>query len=109
MSPVSEHVERNGMFDFEWDQAKAATNLRKHKVDFELAATVILDRLAKSVLDEDHGAFEERWITMGHARNGRLLVVSHTWSETADGRISVRLISARPANRNERRQYESEE
>ena len=97
------------MFEFDWDPAKTASNLRKHKVGFELAATVFLDRLATSVLDENQGAFEERWITMGVAQDGRLLVVSHTSSEYDDNRTFVRIISARPATRKEQRQFESSE
>ena len=96
------------MYVFEWDRAKAAINLRKHKVSFELAATVFLDRFATSIPDADHSAFEERWITMGYARDGRLLVVSHTWTESG-GEAGVRIISARPATRNEWHQYESGE
>ena len=95
------------MVEFEWDPAKAASNLRKHKVSLKLAATVFMDRLAKSLLDEDQGAFEERWITMGVSQDGRLLVVSHTFAEDDDGETLVRIISARRAASNERRQYES--
>ena len=97
------------MFEFEWDPAKAASNLRKHKVGFELAATVFQDPLMQSILDEDHGGFEQRWITMGRARDGRLLVVSHTDARAEGDKISVRLISARPATRSEQRQFESGE
>ena len=97
------------MFEFEWDPAKAASNLRKHKVGFVLAATIFRDPLMQSILDEDHSEFEQRWITMGHARDGRLLVVSHTDARTEGDKISVRLISARPATRNEQRQFESGE
>lgn len=93
---------------FDWDPAKAASNLRKHKVSFEVAAAVIMDPLSKSIPDDDHSQFEERWITMGIARNGQLLVVSHTYFETG-GEPYVRLISARAATRRERRQYESDE
>ncbi len=92
---------------FEWDPAKAASNLRKHKVSFYDAATVFLDPLSQSVPDEGHNQYEERWITMGVARDGRLLVVSHTYIGTADHNISGRLISARTATPGERRQYES--
>lgn len=95
------------MVEFEWDPAKFAKNLRKHKVDFEHASEVLQDPLAISIRDQDHGASEERWITMGHTQNNRLLVVSHTWTETDDGRIEARLISARPATSGERREYES--
>ena len=97
------------MFEFEWDPAKAASNLRKHKVGFELAATVFRDPLMQSILDEDHSEFEQRWITMGRARDGRLLVVSHTDPRAEGDKTSVRLISARLATRNEQRQFESGE
>lgn len=95
------------MFEFEWDSTKSASNLRKHEISFELAATVFQDPLSTSILDHDHGASEERWITMGYTRNSRLLVVSHTWTQDPGGRVLIRLISARPATRNERREYES--
>lgn len=94
------------MYEFEWDPAKAASNRRKHNVGFELAATVFLDRFARSVLDEDHSEFEEQWITVGHANDGRVLVVCHTWARTNVVAL-VRIISAHPATRNERRQYQS--
>lgn len=97
------------MFAFDWDPAKAASNLRKHKVSFESAATVFQDPLMKSISDVDHSEFEERWITMGWAQDRRMLVVSHTFVQTDDGETSVRIISARIANRNERRQFETGE
>jgi len=92
------------MFQFDWDPAKAASNLRKHKVDFTLAATVFADRLATSIADDASFVFEERWITIGEARNGQLLVVCHTFSED-DAGMYVRIISARPATRKEQQQY----
>lgn len=92
---------------FDWDPAKAASNLRKHSVSFELAAAVLLDPLSKSIPDDDHSQFEERWVTMGYARDGRLLVVCHTDAEFDDEKTTVRIISARVATQNERRQYES--
>ena len=95
------------MFEFEWDPAKAASNLRKHDVSFELAATVFRDPLARSIPDEDHGAFEERWITIGQARGSKLLVVSHTDFRNEDDKMSVRIISARLVTPDERRQFES--
>ena len=97
------------MFEFEWDPAKAASNRRKHGIEFEDAATVFLDPLFRSIPDEDRVAFEERWTTMGYTSGGRLLVVSHTYSEAEGGTTSVRIVSARPAAPNERRQYESGE
>ena len=93
------------MFEFDWDPAKAASNLRKHQVSFELAATVFSDCLASTIPDENHSGFEERWITMGESQDGQLLVVSHTAAEDDDNRILVRIISARPATPRERRQF----
>ena len=95
------------MFGFDWDPAKAASNLRKHGIGFELAATVFRDPLGKSIPDENHGVFEERWVTMGQARNGQLLVVSHTYRHVSDDKTTIRIISARTATRGERRQFES--
>ena len=67
---------------------------------------VFHDPLALSRLDEEHGEAEERWLTLGRAALGRLLVVVHTWVERDEDRVSVRIISARPASRRETRQYE---
>ena len=83
----------------EWDPDKAAENLRKHQVDFADATTVLEDEAALTVLDDDPD--EERSVTLGMDALGRLLVVVYTWRGE-----EVRLISARKANRSERRQYE---
>lgn len=95
--------------EFDWNPAKAASNFRKHTISFELAATVFNDPLMLTIADRGHSEFEERWLSMGYGQDGRLLVVSHTCSEIGDSRISVRIISARRASRNERDQYESHE
>ena len=97
------------MFEFEWDPAKAASNLRKHEVSFEIAATVFKDPFMQSIPDEYHSNVEERWITMGLACNDQLLVVSHTYTEMDGDKTLVRIISARTSNPNERRQFESGE
>lgn len=49
---------------------------------------------------------EERWLTLGQASNGSLVVVVHTFREVDTRKITVRIISARPATKHERRQYE---
>lgn len=90
-----------------WDPVKERRNLGKHGVTFALAATVLEDPLALSVPDEDHSATEERWLTLGQAANGTLLVVIHTYQEVRVDAAAVRIISARRAGRRERRQYES--
>ena len=93
------------MFEFEWDPAKAATNLRKHGVSFEDAATVLADDLLLSRSDDEHGGFEQRWMSLGRSSSGQLVVVVHTTVERDDA-TAVRIISARPATPRERRRYE---
>jgi uncharacterized DUF497 family protein len=95
-------------FEFDWDPAKAASNLTKHGVSFEDAMGVFLDPLALSLLDDTHGAAEERWVTIGLSRGTNLLVVVHTHVEIDDDRIHIRIISAREPTNREKRQYEQE-
>lgn len=89
------------MLTFEWDGAKAASNLQKHGVSFEEAASVFSDPLALTFLDPDHSIGEKRWITFGVSGNGHLLAVAH-----AERGRAVRIISARKATRHERGIYE---
>jgi uncharacterized DUF497 family protein len=86
---------------FEWDAAKAALNLRNHRVSFEEASGVFFDPLAVTGADPDHSEGEERLITFGMSSAGRLLVVSHTERGEA-----IRIISARIATQTERHIYE---
>jgi uncharacterized DUF497 family protein len=89
------------MMKFEWDTAKAASNVRKHGVSFDEAGSVFLDQLAVSGPDPDHSVGESRYITFGMSSLGRLLAVSHTYRPGA-----IRLISARRVTRAERKIYE---
>jgi len=68
-------------YHFEWDLVKLARNQRKHKINFELAATVFNDPLMLTVPDIDHNDTKERWLTLGQAENGKLLVVINTYQE----------------------------
>ena len=86
---------------FEWDTAKAAKNLAKHRVSFEEASSVFYDPLAVTGADPEHSEGEERLITFGMSPAGKLLVVSHTERGEA-----IRIISARMATRTERRVYD---
>jgi uncharacterized DUF497 family protein len=63
--------------------------------------------LARSLIDPDDGAGagEERWVTLGQAATGNLLVVVHTWVEIDPNLVAVRIISARRPTRREARQY----
>ncbi len=87
---------------FSWDPRKAAANLRKHGVAFEEASTAFGDPLSITVPDPDHSADEERFVLIGVSHQQRLLVVIHGERSEEE----VRLISARLANRRERRDYE---
>lgn len=84
---------------FEWDCHKAASNLKKHGVDFADAATVLYDELAMSIRDDS--TEEERFVTLGMDALFRVLVVVYTWRED-----HVRIVSARKATPAERRSYE---
>jgi len=57
------------------------------------------------VFDEAHSQYEERWFTLGHTDNAVLLAVAHTYQATSANRIRIRIISARPATKQERRFY----
>jgi uncharacterized DUF497 family protein len=94
--------------DFEWDPAKALSNLQKHRVAFDQAATVFLDALALTVYDPANSQDEDRWFTLGLDTGGVLLAIAHTYREVEPGRALVRIISARHATRRERREYEGE-
>lgn len=93
---------------FEWDSRKASTNWRKHKVSFAEATEVFRDPLSLSIIDPEHAQAEERWITIGRARESRLIVVVHTWHDQERGDARVRIISARKATARETRQYEGD-
>ena len=95
---------------FEWNAAKAATNLRKHGVSFEIAMRVFADPFALTGPERIEGG-ERRWQTLGMVDGHVLLLVAHTVLEVNehDQMIEViRIISARAADRKERRRYEQE-
>jgi uncharacterized DUF497 family protein len=87
--------------DFEWDDARAESNERKHGVSFTGAMTVFAGPLSVTGYDPRHADDEDRVLSMGTSVVGRLLVVSHT-----DRGEMVRIISARVATRRERKDYE---
>lgn len=95
---------------FEWDAAKAEANRRKHGVSFEIAMLAFADPFALSEQDRIEGR-EMRWRTIGLVGGQVLLVVAHTVGEDDDreeGIEVIRIISARKAERRERRRYEQE-
>ncbi len=88
---------------FTWNAAKAADNLRKHRVSFEEAKTAFEDELALVIDDPDHSEDEDRFILLGLSSSARLLVVIHCYRARSD---TIRLISARKATRPEQRTYQ---
>ena len=88
--------------EFEWDSRKAASNRRKHRVSFDEAQSAFLDENARLLKDPQHSDDEERYVLLGLSARLRLLVVCHCYRKH-DG--VIRIISARMANRSERRQY----
>ncbi len=87
--------------DIEWDATKARSNLRKHNVSFDEAASVFHDALALTGDDPDHSAGEPRFVTFGISPSGKLLAVFHTVRAGC-----IRLISARLTTKSERKIYE---
>lgn len=89
------------MLNFEWDEDKAISNVKKHGLSFELAAQVFLDDERLVIVDERFSYGEERFITLGHIAE-RLCVVVYT-----DRDDVIRIISARKANKREQTLYET--
>jgi len=93
---------------FEWDAAKADANWRKHGVRFETAMRVFADPFA--LIEQDRiEVGEYRWRATGSPDAGAtLLVVAHVWRGDR-GEEVIRIISARRADRAERRRYEADD
>ncbi|AQX31157.1 BrnT family toxin [Bartonella schoenbuchensis] len=92
---------------FEWDKIKAESNLRKHRISFEVAVRVFADPLAMTRQDRIENG-EYRWQTLGLVNGFLLLLVAHTIYDDKDGREVIRIISARRASLKERKRYEEE-
>ena len=91
------------MLTFEWDERKAASNLRKHGVRFEEAQSVFYDPRSLTIYHPDYSKTESRFIDIGTSHDNRVLVVVYTERENR-----IRIISARRATRFERKEYEKE-
>ena len=91
------------MLSFEWDENKNATNIKKHKISFEEASTVFLDDEAILIEDPDHSdEAEDRFLLLGMSFNAKILIVCHCYRNNDE---TIRLISARKANKKEIKQY----
>ena len=89
--------------EFEWDPRKARSNIRKHGVSFDEAASAFSDVFSFTYDDESHSQTEQRYATLGMSNQGRVLVIAHTMRAER-----VRIISARKASQREKRWYEKE-
>lgn len=87
---------------FEWDENKNYANQKKHSISFDEAKTVFADDLGRLIPDPDHSEGEERFILMGMSMKNRLLIVCHCEIDLD----TIRIISARQADKFERKQYE---
>jgi uncharacterized DUF497 family protein len=92
-------------YNFDWDKKKAKSNLQKHDVSFERAATIFLDPQMLALYDDEHSDDEERWITVGIDNIGILLAVCHTFRMESDMAALIRIFSARKATTTEAVQY----
>jgi uncharacterized protein len=90
---------------FDWDPAKAASNVKKHKVTFEDAKAVFYDDFAVQFFDEEHSDDEDRFLLLGMSLDTRLLLVCHCERDEGD---VIRIISARKATPNEAQYYRGE-
>ncbi|MGI4788897.1 MAG: BrnT family toxin [Janthinobacterium lividum] len=93
----------DGQGHFDWDPDKARSNFKKHRVTFEEALSAFRDPLSLVVPDPAHSETEDRLVLIGLSDRRRLLVIIYV--ERGD---SLRLISARTADSDERREYEEE-
>lgn len=88
--------------EFEWDEDKAESNLKKHRVSFDEAATIFNDPNIATIPDPDHSETEDRFVSVGRSFIACVLTVIHTFRNTR-----IRLISARKATKAEKKNYEN--
>lgn len=87
---------------FEWDETKNISNQKKHGISFTEAQTVFANELARLIPDPDNSEGEERFILMGFSSEHNLLTVCHCERDFN----TIRIISARKADKHERKHYE---
>ena len=92
---------------FEWDAAKARSNLAKHAVSFELAEEIWDDPL-HVILPDRIVDGEQRWHAIGIVGTVTLLVAVHVYPDAGD-EARIRIVGARRATTHERRRYEEDE
>ena len=83
---------------FEWNDSKAAVNLKKHQVSFEETKSLFFDEFGVQFFDDDHSFEEERFLMLGMRSGAKLLIVCHReWQQGA----VIQIISARKASKRE--------
>lgn len=87
---------------FEWDDQKAAANVKKHGVSFDEAKSVFVDERAKLIDDPGHSEDEDRFVLLGLSSALRLLLVCHCYRSESN---VIRIISARKATAKETNSY----
>lgn len=88
---------------FTWDNKKNSANTHKHGISFDEAKSVFYDDNARLMHDPDHSESEERFLILGLSEKLNMLVVCHCYRENDE---IIRIISARKATKNEKKQYE---
>jgi len=91
---------------FKWNGQKNLSNIQKHGIDFETASLVFYDPKALTVQDRIENG-EERWQTIGVINEIVMVLVAHAISYDDDDSEIIRIISARKADRKERKYYDS--
>ena len=91
------------MTKFEWDEGKAAANLKKHQISFEEAKSIFFDEFGVQFFDEEHSSDEDRFLMLGMSKKAMLLIVCHC--EREQGEL-IRIISARKATKRESAFYQ---
>lgn len=92
---------------FEWDDAKNNINIQKHGLSFADVRGVFFDPFCLRVLDSRFTDIhdEERWQALGTVNGVTVILVAYTYRDNDDQEV-IRIISARKANKTERRSYE---
>jgi uncharacterized DUF497 family protein len=90
---------------FVWDARKATSNLKKHGVSSEEAATVFSDSQALEWEDFEHSHLESRFKRLGLSTRGRILILVYSYRRLKHGQETFRIITARRASPKERGAY----
>ena len=86
------------MIEFQWNDAKATENLKKHRVSFDEAKSIFFDEFGVQFFDDEHSCDEDRFLMLGMSSGAKLLIVCHC--ERDHGAL-IRIISARRATKRE--------